>query len=100
MIGFEININGRKTIVAASDYFVSLILSNGYSSDRIVVKGGDGLHYLTWLAEKPEKGDKVFIRVIETDKVSPVLTMENCDRDEMKERYERLKVELQEKELI
>lgn len=100
MIGFEIKINCRKPIIAASDNFTSLILAYGYSSDRILIKGGDDLHYLTWFDRKPEVGDKVLIKVIETDKVSPVLTIEDCDRNEMLERYERLKIELQEKGLI
>ena len=45
-------------------------------------------------------GDKVLIRIVDTDKVAPVLTMKDCDRYEIKQWYERLKVELQEKGLI
>ena len=46
------------------------------------------------------KLDKVFIRIVDTDKVAPVLTTKDCDRYEIKQWYERLKVELQEKGLI
>ena len=95
MIGLEININGRTKIVAASDDFISLILTN-----RIILKGGDILHYLTWLDGKPEVGDSILMKIVDTDEMSPVLTMENCDRKEIKARYERLRVELQEKGLI
>mgnify|MGYP006900171601 FL=1 len=40
------------------------------------------------------------MKIVDTDEMSPVLTMENCDRKEIKARYERLRVELQEKGLI
>lgn len=100
MIGFEININGREPIVAASDYFVFADLAFGYSSGRIKIKGSDVLHYFTWLTEKLEEGDRVLIKMVDTDKVSPVLTIEDCDRNEMKRRYEQLKMELQGKGLI
>ena len=83
MIGFEISINGREPIVAASDYFVFADLTFGCSSGRIKIKGSDGLHYLTWLTEKLEEGDRVLIKMVVTDKVSPVLTIEDCDRNEM-----------------
>ena len=41
MIGFEISINGREPIVAASDYFVFADLTFGCSSGRIKIKGSD-----------------------------------------------------------
>lgn len=98
MIGIEISINGQEPIIAASDNFVFANFSYGYSSsDQIAVCGTDSLHHLTWLRGKPEKGDKVLIRIVETDRVSPILTMKVCDRNDMKERYEQLKVALQEK---
>lgn len=100
MIGFEININGREPIIAASDHFIFADLIFGYPSDRIIIKGSDGLHYLTWFIGKLEKGDRVSIKIVDTDKVSPVLTIEDCDRNKMKRRHEQLKIELQEKGLI
>lgn len=68
--------------------------------EPVVVCGTNSLHHLTWLRVKPKKGDKVLIRIVETDRVSPILTTKDCDRNEMKERYEQLKVALQEKGLI
>lgn len=101
MIGLEININGQNSLVAASDDFIYVCLMYGYSSgDRITVKGSDVLHNLIWFEGKPEVGDKVLIKVVETDKVSPVLTMRNIDKDRLKRWYEQLKSELQEKGLI
>ena len=94
MIGLEIRINDEDPITVASDnlVFVNLL--------RIMVMGSDLLHYLTWFDGRPEVGDKVLIRIVDTDKVAPVLTMKDCDRYEIKQWYERLKVELQEKGLI
>lgn len=100
MIGFEICINDRKPIIAASNQFIYANLAYGYSSEQVVVKGGDESRYLTWFAGKPEKGDRVSIRIIETGDTSPVLTTENRDRNEMKQIYEELKAELLEKGLI
>lgn len=102
MLGLEIRINDQEPIIVASDEFVFANLAFGYSSDKNVVMGGDILRYITWFRGKPEKGDKVVIRVVETglDKVSPVLSMKDRDRVEMKKWYEYYKVELQAKGLI
>ncbi|WP_455963039.1 hypothetical protein [Bacteroides bouchesdurhonensis] len=100
MIGLEISINDQKPIVAASDNLVFVDLQHGYSSDRIIIKGSDILHFFTWFKGKPETGDKVLIRVIETDNVSPVVKIQSSDRDELRKRYKQLKVELREKGLI
>ena len=100
MIGLEIRINDEDPITVASDNLVFVNLLHGYSSDRIMVMGSDLLHYLTWFDGRPEVGDKVLIRIVDTDKVAPVLTMKDCDRYEIKQWYEWLKVELQEKGLI
>ena len=40
------------------------------------------------------------IKVIETDQISPISEAKNCDRSEMKARFEQLKTELLEKGLI
>lgn len=101
MKAFNISINGQESIIAASDNLVFVNLAYGYPlSDQIVVKGSDFLHYLTWFEGKPEKGDKVLIKVVETDKISPVLTMEDRDRNEIEKYYHQLEAELQEKGLI
>ena len=62
--------------------------------------GLDCYRYISWFKGKPEKGDKVVIKVIETDHISPILETKNCDRSEMKTRFEQLKTELLEKGLI
>ncbi len=101
MIGIEININGQYSLVAASDDLIYVCLTYGYSSeDRISVRGSDTLHNLIWFDGKPEVGDKILMKVVDTEEVSPVLTTTNIDKDRLKRWYEQLKSELQEKGLI
>lgn len=100
MLGLEIRINDEDPIIVASDNLVFANLQHGYSSDRIIVMGSDILHYITWFDGKPKLGDKVLIKIVEADRLSPILTMKDCDKNEIKKHYEQLKVELQEKGLI
>lgn len=100
MKALEIRINDQEPIIAATDNLTFVNLTYGYRSDRIVIMGNDILHYLTWYDAKPEKGDKILIKIIEVDEISPVILMKDCDRNEIKKRYEQLKLELQEQGLI
>lgn len=100
MIGFEIYINGEKPIIMASDSIISVILRYGYPSGTIIsLIGGDCSNDLIWLKGKPEIGDKIMIKVVETDEVSPCKKMKS-DRERMIQQYEQLKIKLQEKGLI
>ena len=85
----------------ASDRIVSVILGYGYpsSGSTISLIGRDCSDDLTWLKGKPEIGDKVIIKVVETDEVSPCKKTKS-DRESMMKQYERLKIKLQEKGLI
>ena len=100
MIGFEIYINDEKPIIMASDHAVSVILGYGCPlGSTISLIGRDCSNDLTWLKGKPEIGDKIIIKVIETDEVSPCKKTK-CDREWMIQQYEQLKIKLQEKGLI
>lgn len=100
MIGFEICINGEKPIIIASDCIVSVVLRYGYpSGSTISLIGQDCSNDLTWLKGKPEIGDKIIIKVVETDEVS-LCKKTKSDRERMVRQYERLKIKLQEKGLI
>lgn len=100
MLGLEIRINDEKPIIVSAESAVYAHFAYGGSFNEIRIGGSDNLHYLTWFRGIPEKGDKVLIRVVETEEVSPVLVMKDCDRKEMKKWYEHYKAELQEKGLI
>ena len=94
MIGFEIYINDEKPIIMASDHVVSVILGYGYPlGSTISLIGRDCSNDLTWLKGKPEIGDKIIIKVIETDEVSPCKKTK-CDREWMIQQYEQLKIKL------
>lgn len=101
MIGFEIYINDEKPIIMASDHVVSVILGYGYPlGSTISLIGRDcSNRSLLGLKVKPEIGDKIIIKVIETDEVSPCKKTK-CDREWMIQQYEQLKIKLQEKGLI
>lgn len=84
----------------ASDRIASVILGYGYlSGSTISLIGRDCSNDLTWLKGKPEIGDKIIIKVVETDEVSPCKKTKS-DREWMMQQYERLKIKLQEKGLI
>ena len=75
----------------ASDHVVSVILGYGYPlGSTISLIGRDCSNDL---------GDKIIIKVIETDEVSPCKKTK-CDREWMIQQYEQLKIKLQEKGLI
>lgn len=88
MIGIEISINDGETIIAAAENHLVANFSFGYSEDTNFVIGFEPSHTLTWLKTKPKMGDKILIRIVETDKVSSVLKMEDSNRDEMIKRYQ------------
>lgn len=100
MIGIEISLNDQKPIIAAAENLVFVDLLYGYSYDQISVRGSDDLRMFTWFKGESQKGDKVLIRIVETDRVSPVIAMKDCDRTEMKKWYEYYKSKLQKKGLI
>lgn len=101
MLGMEISVNNMEPLIAASDNLVFASLTYGYSSsDQIAVLGSDLLHYFTWFKGEPEKGDKVKIRIVEADNVSPTIATSCRDKDEIIRRYEELKAELEKKGLI
>lgn len=100
MIGFEVIINNREPVIITSNDVAYVIMNCNYSSgDNIHIGGIDTLSSLVWVDENLKIGDKVVIKVVETSKVSPAMK-KNCDKDELRIKYEQLKVELQENGLI
>lgn len=103
MLGLEIQINNEPPITAAAENFTFAILTTTAAPDEegyITVRGkgyGYGYH---WLDARARQGDKVTVRIIQTDKASPPLKTQKDDRKKMLERYAQLKKELEEKGLI
>lgn len=100
MKALEIKINDDEPIIVASENVTFANFTFGFTIDQIVVKGSDALHFNTWVDRKPKIGDKVMIKVVETDELSPIASSKYRERTDVKRMYEQLKLELQEKGLI
>jgi len=75
-------------------------LAHGYSylCDEILVIGSDDLRNMLIMFDRElEKDDKFLVRIIEIDKVTPVIVVKGRNRNDMKKLYERYKAEIQEK---
>ena len=93
-------INNREPVIITSNDVAYVIMNCNYSfGDNIHIGGIDTLSSLVWVDENLKIGDKEVIKVVETSKVSPAMK-KNCDKDELRIKYEQLKVELQKNGLI
>lgn len=106
MLAIEISINDSAPIVVAADDYLLASLSYGvnakHRSDYILAFGGDDTYSYRWIDQMPQEGDKVLIRVVDVsiDKLTPPKRIIRRDREKMKQEYERLKQELQNKQLL
>lgn len=104
MLGLEIRINDSESIVAGNESLIHVSISRILKRDAhyVAVTGADDANSYIWIDEDMQDGDKVFIRVVEVDKedVSSPAKVEKRDRERMKREFERLKQELQEKQLL
>ncbi len=101
MTGAEIYINGRPPVTIAADNFAYIFaFCGGASGDWLVAGGGNYGERLTWIDEALRKGDRIRIRIVETEQPSSPLKVRPNDRMKMKARYEQLKAELKAKGLI
>lgn len=103
MLGFEIQINDRKSIIAASDRRMGILMScNGFAQDGISVFGTNSFFQdLSWYSNGLEEGDRIKIKVVEVDEASPLSgPVKDMDRAMMQEIYHNLKTELMERGLI
>lgn len=97
MEGFEIKINNEELITVTSDKLVTVFID----AEDICISGLDSkLDRLIWFEKKIKIGDKIKIKVTAIDNVSPLKKRYPADRYELKERYYKLKKELENKELI
>ena len=104
MKALEFYLNGKKQYVAAlADGHVLVELSFGEyppGIDGLCVRGFNAGTDFLWYQDTPQLGDKVMIRVVETDEPSPPLCVKERDREWLKRHYERLKAELEKEGLI
>ena len=101
MTGAEIYINDRPPVTIAADNFAYIFaFCDGASGDWLMAGGGNYGERLTWIDEALRKGDRIRIRIVETELPSSPLKVTPNDRMKMKARYEQLKNELKAKGLI
>lgn len=104
MLALEIQINESNPLVVGTEGFTCVHINrNGrYDMHSISVGGADDSLRYKWIDEEMQDGDRVLIRVVEVDKddVSPPFKIEKIDRERMKLIYEKLKLELQDKQLL
>ena len=97
MKGFEIKINSKEPIIVASDKTVCVFID----TETVCMNGSDSkAHQLRWFDEQLKIGDKIKIKVVETDESSLVKKRIPINRNELKEKYYKLKKELENNGLI
>lgn len=102
MIGAEIQINEKEAVTIGTYNFCLYlhIMRKEKTGNRMVAAGSNFKERYTWIDHPLQIGDKIKIRIVETEQTSQPLTTQQSDRKKMKARYEQLKAELKEKGLI
>jgi len=100
MIGFEITINNSFPISIASRT-VQLFFTVNDQNVVILSSGIDEQECrLKWKKQILGKGDKINIKIKNLDMITPPVTIEKANLENIKERYFSLKTELEIKGLI
>ncbi|WP_303176002.1 hypothetical protein [Paraprevotella xylaniphila] len=96
MKGFEIQINGGDPIVFAAEHYAFALFGvvSGEEQGRLTLMGGNLTERFTWWDGALEKGDKVRVRVVETECPSVPILVRKRSREDLQERYEKVKIEL------
>ncbi len=105
MLALEIQINGSELFIVVAENLAGIQLSYGVSKrdlDSVLVFGADYASRYTWLDMKAKNGDKVIVRIVDVDKdkLSSPLKINKRDRKQVMREYERLKMELQDRQMI
>ena len=94
MIGAEIQINEKEAVTIGTYNFAYIFISCGRKTgNRMVAAGSNFKERYTWIDHPLQIGDKIKIRIVETEQTSQPLTTQQSDRKKMK-------AELKEKGLI
>ncbi len=95
MIGAEIQINEKEAVTIGTYNFAYIFISCGRKTgNRMVAAGSNFKERYTWIDHPLQIGDKIKIRIVETEQTSQPLTTQQSDRKKMKARYEQLKAEM------
>lgn len=100
MIGFEITINNNFPVSIASRSVQLFLAVNGQNVVILLSGINEQERRLKWAKQILEKGDKINIKVKDLDTITPPVTIEQENLENIKERYLSLKTELEIKGLI
>jgi hypothetical protein len=96
MIGLEVQINNEKPIVAVTE---ALFFTLDYYNNRekgYAYLGGIDRNYCRpkWIDKTLNSGDRIYIKVVDTETTSPVLSAAPIDRRELIRKFEELRDKL------
>ncbi len=105
MLAFEIKINNSAPMIVAADNHVIADFIYGVMAvnpNSVVIAGFDDFNKYIWLDEKIHHNDELHIRVVDVDKekVSVPLKTTKESLERLKEKYDKLQLELKHKGLI
>lgn len=105
MLALEVNINNCERFIVSAENSTTVHVMYGVAKrdiDSVVIFGADDSATYIWRNKALQKGDKIVVRVVDVDKeqVSSPQNVMMQDREKMKQEYEQLKMELQNKHLL
>jgi phosphoenolpyruvate-protein kinase (PTS system EI component) len=105
MLALDIHINDREHFIVHADNLAYISLSYGvsvYNNDYVSIRGTNDLYNYVWMNKAIQKGDKILVRIVDVDKdkISFPQIAQIKDWNKLKQEFEKLKLELQNKQLI
>ena len=101
MIGAEITLEGQSPVTIAADNAYIFISCGGKVGDSLTAGGSNPTEFLRWFNFRElHVGDKIKIRIVETEQASPPPQTKPQSREQRKQRYEELRAGLKAKGLI
>lgn len=105
MLALEVKINNDEHFTVSAENWTTVHVMYGVAKrdiDSVAIFGWDDSATYVWRNKALQKGDKIVVRVVDVDKerVSFPQNVRMKDREKMKQEYEQLKMELQNKHLL
>ena len=83
MIGAEITLEGQSPVTVAADNAYIFIFCGGKAGDDLTAGGSNPTEFLRWFNfRKLHVGDKIKIRIVETEQASPPLQTKPNDLEQ------------------
>ncbi|MDR0940051.1 MAG: hypothetical protein LBN29_12025 [Mediterranea sp.] len=96
MIGLKVQINDEEPVVAVTESLVLILDYASYIESGHLYLGGTDRDYYRpkWIDQNLNLGDKISVKVVDTETTSPTLSAEAIDRLELMQDFEKLRKEL------